>query len=152
MTRDKNLYKEHNIADGTVLSEELTAIGKQIKVYLEYAGKIARVTSEQQTMVKTEKPAGLEIFLKAVEDEETRKTRKLKPDEKKVLEKSTRYETKPAKIGNPSHMFNSIFHEITSENKHWQQLIETARKEIEKICTQAGAIEKLQHDDVRDHL
>ncbi len=149
---DKNLYKQHNIADGTVLSEELTMIGKQIKVYLEYAGKIARVTSEQQTMVKTEKPAGLEIFLKAIEQEETRKVRKLKPDEKKNLEKTTRYETKPAKIGNPSHMFNSVFHEITSENKHWHELIELARKEVIGLCTQAGAIERLQKDDVRDHL
>ncbi len=147
----KNL-KEAPTLDGTVLSEELTAIGKQIGVYFEYAGKIARVKSEQMTLSKTEKPAGLEIFLKAIEDEETRRTRKLKPDEKKALEKSTRFNIAPVKIGNSAHMFNAIFHEITSENKHWQQLIDSAKKEIERISTQTGAIDKLQHDDVRDHL
>lgn len=144
--------KDAPTLDGTVLSEELTAIGKQIGVYFEYAGKIARVKSEQMTLAKTEKPAGLEIFLKAVEEEESRRMRKLKPDEKKALEKSTRYTIAPIKIGNSTHMFNAIFHEITSENKHWQQLIASAKDEIKKISTQTGAIEKLQKYDARDGL
>ena len=144
--------KDAPTLDGTVLSEDLTAIGKQIGVYFEYAGKIARVKSEQMTLSKTEKPAGLEIFLKAVEEEEKRRMRKLKPDEKKALEKSTRYTVAPIKIGNATHMFNAIFHEITSENKHWQQLIASAKDEIKKISTQTGAIEKLQKYDAREGL
>lgn len=144
--------KDSPTLEGTVFSEELTPIGKQIGVYFEYAGKIARVKSEQLTLAKTEKPAGLEIFLKAIEVEEKRMVRKLKPDEKKALEKSTRYAVTPIKIGNVDPMFRIIMTELTSENKHWQGLIELAKKEIEKIATQTGAIEKLQNYDARDDL
>lgn len=144
--------KESPTLDGTIFSEELTTIGKQIGVYFEYAGKIARVKSEQMTLIKTEKPAGLEIFLKAIEDEETRLRRPLKIDEKKALEKSTRYAISPVKIGNVDPMFRMIMTEITSENKHWQELIDLAKKEIEKISIQTGAIQKLQDYDARDGL
>lgn len=145
--------KESPVLDGTLMSEELTTIGKQIAVYFEYAGKIARVKSEQQTLVKTEKPAGLEIFLKAVEMEEAkRQGKKLSLRERQQLEKSTRYALSPAKIGNSTSMFNIVMHEITSENKHWTDLIALARKEIEKMSTQAGAIDRLQNYDVTEDL
>lgn len=145
--------KESPILDGTVMSEELTSIGKQIGVYFEYAGKIAKVKSEQQTLVKTEKPAGLEIFLKAVEEEEAkRQGKKLSLKERQKLEKSTRYGLAPAKIGNSTEMFKIILHQITNENKHWQSLIELARKEIENMATQAGAIDKLQNYDPTEGL
>ncbi len=144
--------KDSPTLDGTVLSENLTPTGKQITVFLQYAGKIARVASEQMTMSKTEKPAGLEIFLKAIEDEEKRRMKKLKPDEKKALEKSTRYTVQPVKIGNSTHMFNAVFHELISENKDWAQLIAKAKEELSKISTQTGAIDKLQNYDSRDGL
>lgn len=144
--------KDSPTLDGTVLSENLSPVGKQIAVYLQYAGKIARVASEQMTMSKTEKPAGLEIFLKAIEDEEKRRLRKLKPDEKKALEKSTRFAIQPVKIGNSTHMFNAVFHELISENKDWQKLIDFAKKDIQNISKQTGAIEKLQNYDDRDGL
>lgn len=144
--------KDAPVLDGTVMSEELTIIGRQIQAYFEYAGKIARVSSEQMTMIKNEKPAGLELFLQAIEREETRRERKLKPQEKKELEKSTRYVVQPKKIGNVDPMFRIVMNEITSDNKHWHELIEKARAEISNICTQKGAIEKAVNFDPRDGL
>ena len=144
--------KDAPVLDGTVLSSELTLIGKQIGFYLEYAGKIARVKSEQMTLVKNEKPDGLEVFLEAIEREEKKRQKKLTVDQKNELEKQTRYQISPKKLGNGTAMFNNIMHELTSENKHWQSLIDAAKKELETICKQASAIDKLQHDDVRDHL
>lgn len=145
--------KESPILDGTLMSEELTSIGNQIAVYFEYAGKIAKVKSEQQTLVKTEKPAGLEIFLKAVEMEEAKRDgKKLSIRERQKLEKSTRYALAPAKIGNSTEMFKIVIHEITTENKHWNGLIALARKEIERMSTQAGAMEKLSKYDPTEGL
>lgn len=144
--------KDAPILDGTVLSENLTKIGRQIQVYFEYAGKIAKVSSEQMTMLKNEKPAGLEIFLQALEREETKRDKKLRPEERKALEKSTRYSIQPKKIGNVDPMFRIVMNEITTENKHWQGLIEEAKKEISKICTQTGAIENAVNFDPREGL
>lgn len=144
--------KESPMLDGTIMSEELTKIGRQFKVYFEYAGKIARVTSEQMTMIKNEKPAGLELFLQAIEREELKRERKLKPEEKKQLEKTTRYSIQPKKIGNVDPMFRIVMNEITTENKHWQTLVEEAKKEISKLCTKAGALEEALNFDPREGL
>ena len=144
--------KDSPFLDGTVMSEDLSPVGKQIKVYLEYVGKITRVASEQQTVSKNEKVAGQEIFLKLVEKEENQRQRKLTTIEKKQLEKQTKFDLSPKKIGNSTPMFNAIFHEVTSENKHWHELIDSAKKEVIRLCTQSGAIDKLQNYDVRDDL
>ncbi len=152
MTEDKNLYKKIEPLKGSVMSKDLSPIGVQMKTYLEYAGKIARVASEQMTLVKTEQPEGLKTFLKAVEDEEKRKNRPLKADERKVLEQTTRYVTRPVKLGNPTAMFNAVLHELTSENKHWQELIAKAKDEIKRMASQAGAEDKVSNFDERDLL
>ena len=144
--------KDAPVLDGTVLSEQLTNIGKQIQVYFEYAGKIARVSSEQMTMIKNEKPAGLELFLQEIEKEELRRDRKLKPEEKKELERSVRYTIQPKKIGNVDPMFRTVLNEIITDNKHWQDLIGEAKKEVALICSKKGAIENAVNFDVRDGL
>jgi len=147
------ILKKTPFLEGTAMSDELTSIGKQIGVYLEYAGKIARVNSEQQALIKTEKPAGQEIFLKAVELEEAKRDgKKLSQNERKKLEKQTKFDLSPKKLGNPTPMFNIVMNEITSENKHWHDLIDLARKEIERLCTQTGAMTKLDDYDVRNDL
>lgn len=144
--------KDAPILDGSVMSQNLTSIGRQLQVYFEYAGKIARVSSEQMTMLKNEKPAGLELFLQTIEREELKRDRKLKPEEKKELEKSTRYTIQPKKIGNVDPMFRIVMNEITNENKHWHGLIEQAKKEVADICTKKGAIEDAVNFDPRDGL
>lgn len=147
----KNL-KDNPFLDGSVMSEELTSIGKQLAVYVDYVNKIARTRAEQTTFCKLEKPAGQEIYLKALEREEAQRGKKLGDREKKKLEKQTKYDLKVAKLGNATPIYNSIFNEVTSENKHWHQLIDSAKKEIERLCTQTGAIEKLQNYDPKEHL
>ena len=49
-------------------------------------------------------------------------------------------------------MFNLVMHEVTSENKHWHELIKLAQKEIERLCTQTGAMEKARNYDVTEGL
>ena len=144
--------KDAPTLDGTVFSEELTKIGKQISVYFEYAGKIARQTSEQMTMLKNEKPAGLEMFLQKIEQEETKRKRKLKPEEKKQIEKQIRYAIQPKKIGNVEPMFRIILNEITEGNKDWQDLIDKAKKEVAMISAQTVAIQDAVNFDPRDGL
>ena len=147
----KNL-KDNPFLDGSVMSEELTSIGKQIGVYVDYANKIARTRAEQQTFCKLEKPAGQEVYLKALEKEEALRGKKLSDREKKKLEKQTKFELKISKLGNGTSIFNSVYSDITAENKHYHQLIDSAKKEIERLCTQAGAIQKLQDYDPKEHL
>lgn len=144
--------KKTPFLEGTAMSEELTSIGKQLRIYLEFGGKLVRVASEQQTFVKTDKPAGQEVFQKVLEREQAQRQKPLSDREKKKLEEQTKYDLSTKKIGNAQSMFNLVMHEITSENKHWNELIKMAQKEIERLCTQTGAMEKARSYDVTEGL
>jgi len=144
--------KDNPFLDGSVMSEELTAIQKQLAVYIDYSNKLARTRAEQQALLKLEKPAGQEVYLKAVEREEAQRGKKLSESEKKKLEKQTKYDLKVSKLGNATPIFNSLFSDFTAENKHYHQLIDSAKKEIERLCTQTGAINKAQAFDPKEHL
>lgn len=144
--------KKTPFLEGTAMSEELTSIGKQLRVYLEFGGKIVRVASEQQSFIKTDKPEGEKVFQKVLEREEAQRQKKLSERERKALEKQTKYDLSTKKLGNAQAMFNLVMHEITSENKHWHGLIDLAKKEIERLCTQTGAMEKLKDYDVTEDL
>jgi len=127
--------------DGTVLSKNLTPVMKEIRVYLEYAGKLAKSVSEQDTFVRNEKPEGLSNFLRAKEDEEKKLQKKLTPDQLKVLEDETRFVLSPKKLGNVTAMYNQVMGEITHDNKDWSELIARAKEEIKSIRLKVGAID-----------
>lgn len=127
--------------DGTVLSKNLTPVMKEIRVYLEYAGKLAKSVSEQDTFVRNEKPEGLSNFLRAKEDEEKKLQKKLTPDQLKILEDETRFVLSPKKLGNVTAMYNQIMGEITHDNKDWSELISRAKEEIKGIRMKVGAID-----------
>ena len=127
--------------DGTVLSKNLTPVMKEIRVYLEYAGKLAKSVSEQDTFVRNEKPEGLSNFLRAKEDEEKKLQKELTPDQLKVLEDETRFVLSPKKLGNVTAMYNQIMGEITHDNKDWSELISRAKEEIKGIRMKVGAID-----------
>jgi len=146
------ILKDNPFLDGSVMSEELTAIQKQLAVYIDYPNKLARTRAEQTTYLKLEKPAGQEVYLQALEREEAQRGKKLSDREKKKLEKQTKYDLKVSKLGNAQQIFNAMFSDFTAENKHYHQLIDSAKKEIERLCTQAGAIEKLHNYDPKEHL
>ena len=146
------LLKDNPLIDGSVLSEELSSIQRQLNVYADYVSKMVLQGSEQQTLVKIEKVEGEQIFLKQLEREEKQRGRKLNATERKKLEKQTKYDLRVAKLGNKTQRFQALFHEITSENKHYHELIELAKKEIERISTQAGAIDKAKSFDPKEHL
>jgi len=144
--------KDNPFLDGSVMSEELTSIQKQLAVYIDYPNKLARTRAEQQALLKLEKPAGQEVYLKALEREELQRGKKLSETEKKKLEKQTKYDLKVSKLGNATQIFNAMFSDFTAENKHYHQLIDSAKKEIERLCTQTGAINKAQAFDPKEHL
>jgi len=127
--------------DGTVLSKNLTPVMKEIRVYLEYAGKLAKSVSEQDTFVRNEKPEGLSNFLRAKEDEEKKLQKKLTPDQLKILEDETRFVLSPKKLGNVTAMYNQVMGEITHDNKDWSELIARAKEEIKAIRLKVGAID-----------
>ena len=104
------------------------------------------------SFVKTDKPAGQEVFQKILEREEAQRQKPLSDREKKKLEEQTKYDLSTKKIGNAQAMFNLVMHEVTSENKHWHELIKLAQKEIERLCTQTGAMEKARNYDVTEGL
>jgi len=143
--------------DGTVLAKNLTPVMKEIRVYLEYAGKLAKSVSEQDTFVRNEKPEGLSNFLIAKKDEETKRQKELTNEELKVLEEQTRYVLSIKKLGNVTAMYNQIMGEITHDNKDWSDLIARAKDEIKSIRLKVGAIDhalnpKGEFGDVRDNL
>jgi len=143
--------------DGTVLSKNLSPNQKEMRIYLEYAGKLAKSVAEQDTFVKNEKPEGLRNFLRAKEDEEKKRQKELTSDELKVLEEQTRYVLSPKKLGNVTAMFNQVLMEITHDNKDWSELISRAKEEIKSIRLKVGAIDhalnpKGEFGDERDNL
>ncbi len=143
--------------DGTILSKNLTPVMKELRVYLEYAGKLAKAVAEQDTFVKNEKPEGLSNFLTKKTDEEKKMQRELTNDELKVLEEQTRYFLSIKKLGNVTAMYNQIMGEITHDNKDWSELIARAKEEIKSIRLKVGAIDHSlnpegNYGDVRDNL
>ena len=153
----KKPLKENIAMDGTILSKNLTPVQKEMRIYLEYAGKLAKTVSEQDTFVKNDKPEGLKNFLRAKEEEEIKRQKELTSDELKVLEEQTRYVLSPKKLGNVTAMFNQVMMEITHDNKDWSALIARAKDEIKNIRLKVGAIDHALHPegefgDKRDNL
>lgn len=129
-------------ADGTTLSKETTLIQKQAITIVNYICKIVNTVSEQETMVKTENPVGLEQFHKAVAQEEERSGKAITEKRRKELEDSFIYKTRPVKNANKNAIFNAIWHSVISGSQEWENLAKNLRTEVLKLAMQQANIDQ----------